>query len=108
LSIFLKTAAEYQAGYIGNYKSAYMKYWWWWHNHKNEPERRARQALFITSEAALTKFNVRLVGKLIPEISFWFNQNCPDESKFMKETYGEIPTLEEIRKYQMDSIDQTL
>jgi len=79
-----------------------MKYWKWWYDHKNESERRAKQALFITSEAALTKFNARLAEKLIAELSFWFNQNCPDESKFMKETYGEIPTTEEVQKYILE------
>lgn len=100
VQIALETAAEFRACYIGELKSAYMKFWWWWHNHRDEPRYRAEKLIVITGEAARVYPDSKIGWQLISFLLAWIHEGCPDRSNILKEHFGEIPTLDEIRKYQ--------
>jgi hypothetical protein len=100
VEIALESAAEYRGIYMGELKSAYMQCWWQWHNHKNESKYRAEKIVVIAGDAAQASSHSKIGWTLINSLEVWVSNNCPDKSDVLKEIFGEIPTLDEIRKYQ--------
>ncbi len=100
VDIALEIAAEHRGVYIGELKSAYMKFWWQWHNHRDEPKYRAEKIIVIAGEAAQVYPDSEIGWILISCLLVWINQGGPDRSDILKEHFGNIPTLDEIRKYQ--------
>jgi len=98
--IALETAAEIRGIYIGELKSAYMKFWWQWHNHREDPEYRAEKVVVIAGEAAQVHPDSEIGSMLISVLLVWFGEGCPDRSPDLKEHFGEVPSLDEIRRYQ--------
>ena len=97
VDIALESAAECRGIYIGELKSAYMQFWWQWHNHRDDPKYRAKKVIVIASEAAHdSKIGWVLIGVLL----VWLGHGSPDRSADLKEHFGDVPSLDEIRKYQ--------
>lgn len=98
--IALETAAEIRGIHIGDLKSAYMKLWWQWHNHQDEPPYRAKKAIVIASEAAQVLSGSEIAWPLISVFLVWAGRGCPDRADDLKKHFGNVPSLEEIRKFQ--------
>jgi hypothetical protein len=96
----LKTAAEIRGVSIGELKDAYMKLWSHWHKHPNEPKYRAEKVIVITAEAAQVHPDSEIGWMLISMLLVWFGKGCPDEANDLKKHFGNVPSLEDIRKYQ--------
>jgi hypothetical protein len=100
VEIALETAAEIRGIYIGELKSAYAKLWWQWHNHRDDPKYRAKKVIVITGEAAQVHPDSEIGWMLISILLVWFGKGCPDRSDDLSKCFGNVPSLEEIMKYQ--------
>ena len=98
IQIALSARSTHRRVFFDTLKSEYMKCWWHWYNRPNDAQSRAEKVIVIA--AYPDQYYGTFGAHLVQHCQDWMAKGAPDRSIHLKREFGEIPSSDEISKFQ--------